>query len=669
MKKNDSLRVLLVALMALIANHSNPLFAQIYDTEEVSMMKGVTKNIKNGWSVDPIFTVGETDSDGTDYSLDRFGYRVPGVMDGMYAFSNSNNTIDLLVSHELRDERGYAYTLANGTQLTGARISKFRIEQNNNNGKTGVTDVKLAYDKIYDRYYQMVTNQSQLDEGANPGSLDGMDRLCSANGIEAGKYGFTNNIFFSGEETGNGQVFALDVNEETLYCAPAMGRAAWESVTVMENFNTNKVVVLIGDDRAGAPLLLYIGEKNKSYGDSAPNFLKRNGLAKGSLFVWVADNGDLSPEDWNGTGTIRNGKFVKINHFNPSMAGQLGYDNVGWADNNTQDALGDAKGKFKFSRPEDVATNPTDGTQAVLASTGRPDLFPSDSWGTTYLLDLKNRELRNALKGPLHQIDNLPARLTILYDGDDAGQGQFSDPDYGLRSPDNLEWAKDGFIYINEDRSIGDFCGESGIEASVWQLNPGDGLLTRILEMDRNAVPFMQTDSAPTDCGNWESSGTIDVSHFFNSPGNRDENKHKQGNRNRNETILLLNVQAHSNDNVTDPNSPIGGDDDLSEGGQLLFASKRVSRVNNNNYKISERYDDDFDSIDIKEESQKLAYPNPAKNTLYLFEVSDIEIFDFAGYPVLQSKNADQVDITSLKMGMYVIKDSKGNSQKLIVKE
>lgn len=643
-------RLFLMSALMLLFNTSG-LNSQTYDTEEVSMMKGVSKHIKNGWTVDPIFTIGETDNDGTDYSLERFGYRVPGVLDGMYAFKRGNNNrrIDLLVNHELRDERGYPYSLANGTQLTGARVSSFRIVQKQN-GAMEVKSVGLAYDTIYDRYYDEVTDQSQLDEGANPGSLDGMDRLCSANGIERNKFGFRDNIFFTGEETGNGQEFALDVRNNVLYCAPAMGRAAWESVCVMENYGSDKVVVLVGDDRGGAPLLLYIGEKNGVYDQKkTPEFLKRNGLAKGNLYVWVADNGDASPEDWNGTGTIRNGKFKKINHYNPGLAGQDGYDNAGWANQDTQDALGLAINRFNFSRPEDVDTNPADGTQAVLASTGRPSLYPSDSWGTTYLVDLKNDDLMKNLNGPLEDIDEIRARLTIIYDGDDAGQGQFSDPDFGLRSPDNLVWSADGYIYINEDRSIGDFCGNSGVEASVWQLNPYDGLMTRILEMDRNAVPFMQNDVNPTDCGNWESSGTIDVSRFFQTDTNQ--------------TLLLLNVQAHSNE---DPNTPIGGDTDLSEGGQLLFASNMVDPISNV-YRTEENYGEEAVIKETKN-NDFIAFPNPADNILNLREVSNVRLFNELGHLLIDVKEVQQIDVSKLRAGIYVLKTDKGQTQKIIIK-
>ena len=61
-----------------------------------------------------------------------------------------------------------------------------------------------------------------------------------------------------------------------------------------------------------------------------------------------------------------------------SIQDELGYDADGFATQAQQDKLAEDAGAFTFSRPEDVATNPEDGTVAVLASTGRGSLFPSD---------------------------------------------------------------------------------------------------------------------------------------------------------------------------------------------------------------------------------------------------------------------------------------------------
>jgi secreted PhoX family phosphatase len=323
-----------------------------------------------------------------------------------------------------------------------------------------------------------------------------------------------------------------------------MGRAGWESVTELNTGVQDKVAFLIGDDRAGAPLLLYVGEKGEGP-MNAPDLLKRNGLAQGSLYVWVADEPSfIDPSDFNGTGSSATGRWEKIEHYDSDMAGMSGYDHLGFADQDTQDALAAAAGAFQFSRPEDVSTNPENGTQAVLASTGRGQLFDgADDWGTTYIIDTEFDADGNPLT----------ATASILYDGDDAGGGQFSDPDFGLRSPDNLDWADNGLIYIQEDRSTRNatFGGVSGEEASIWELDPVTGLIRRVAQINRDAdLPDSQTDGDPTDLGDWESSGILDVSELFGQkPG----------------SLFIFDVQAHS---VRDG---LIGDLELVEGGQLAF--------------------------------------------------------------------------------------------------
>ena len=134
--------------------------------------------------------------------------------------------------------------------------------------------------------------------------------------------------------------------------------------------------------------------------------------------------------------------------------------------------------------------------------------YPSDDWGAAYIIDA--------------DVGAMTATIRLLYDGDDAGDGQFTHPDMGLRNPDNLDWADNGMIYVQEDRSTRrtTFGKKSGIEASVWELNPATGKLVRIAVIDRSALPPGQTDSDPTDLGDWESSGVLDVTRLFTTaPG------------------------------------------------------------------------------------------------------------------------------------------------------
>jgi serralysin len=478
-------------------------------------------------TVKPLFTVGE----------DINGYFPPGILDGLGAYEMNNNTVRAISNHELNSDDGYEYTV-NGVTLTGARVSYYDINKQTHH----INDSGVAFNKIYDRAGNLVTQASQINEldPGDPGfDTEGFDRFCSGQLFEAGAFGagmgFADRLYLTGEETGNGSMWVLDTATGDFWAAPDLGRGAWESGTALDTGNEDTVAILLGDDTAGAPLYLYVGTK-----DPNGNFLERNGLSGGQLYVWATDSANDTPEDFNGTGNSETGTWMAIDAQDVSMAGMPGYDDLGYKDDDTlRDEAINTLGAFSFSRPEDLHTNPLGGNQAVFASTGRGSLFPSDDFGTTYIIDTKFDPNSNPVGSELH----------ILYDGDDPGnQAQ------GLRSPDNLVWADDGLIYVQEDRSTGAF---GSIETSIWQLNPlepGSGV--RWTQMDRSAIPTGQTDFAPGDIGNWESSGIIDVSDLFGAPDG--------------ETILLFDVQAHSLNG-----GPIVTED-LVQGGQLSLATTSV---------------------------------------------------------------------------------------------
>jgi hypothetical protein len=504
-----------------------------FDTIQPSQVKAL-----NGYTVDPIFTVG-----------DKIGnYVPPGILDGIGAYSLDDTTVRILVVNEVAATDGYKYTLKNATQLSGARVNYFDVDKRT----LQIVNAGLAYDTIINRAGEVVDAAADLE-------FSGIQRFCSAALFEANQFGagigLADRIFFSGEETSNGTQFALDTQTNTLYAVPAFGRASWENVTELNTGSASKVAFLIGDDSSNAPLYLYIG--NKTTG----GFLERNGLARGQgkLFVWVADdpadNADAieaNPSQFKGSGTSTNGQFVEIAYYDSTKANTTGYDAQGFATQVKQNELATAVNAFRFSRPEDIATNPFDGTQAVLASTGITD--GPDVWGTTYKIDVDFSQVSPT------------ARIDILYDGNDAGK-----QDFGLRSPDNLDWADNGKIYIQEDRALAStiWGATSREEASIYVLDPAAAnpanSLTKIAQVDRSAVPSGQTDSSPTDIGNWETSGILDVSTLFgNAPG----------------TQFIFDVQAHSlrdGSIITATNIDGNGDgtktrqENLVEGGQLSF--------------------------------------------------------------------------------------------------
>lgn len=509
-----------------------------FDTEVDEMMVGVATQDIYGKAIevttDAIFTVGETIN----------GYTPTGILDGLGAYKLNGNTVRVLANSELGSTVGYAYDLEDVTGLTGARISYFDIDIKTRT----IVDAGLAYEQIYDRQGNLVTDAEQIGGG--------FDRFCSGQLFEVHAFGngsgFEDRMYITGEEADNGSFWALDTATGNIWATPDLGRGAWESATALDTGNEDTIALLLGDDTASAPLYLYVGEKGVDVNnDGNIDFLERNGLSGGQLYVWKSDTEELNPKDFNGTGNSLSGSWIAIDVQDVTKANQDGYDEQGYKDDSTLRDEADDLGAFSFSRPEDLHTNPSNGTQVVFASTGNgaSEFAGSDLWGTTYIIDTQ-----------FNQDGSITSVITILYDGDDVS-GANKDPltgeaiagsDYGLRSPDNLVWGNDGLIYVQEDRSVSGFGQTSGEEASIWQLDPEKpGYAVRITEMDRSVdLLDSQTDASPTDIGNWETSGIIDVTDLFAS-----ENP-----------LFLFDVQAHSV-----RNGSIGGNSNLVQGGQLLF--------------------------------------------------------------------------------------------------
>ena len=530
---------------------------------------------QNGYVVsNPLLTIGET-LKGTTGALNpsTAGDYVPvGVLDGMGAYELDPGTVRVLANHELLNFRGNAYELSDGLggtfTMTGARVSYFDIDKITRE----IVDAGIAYNRVYNANGDVVSDTSFLPDGFN----GGFSRLCSSQLVEAGTYGLVDTIYFTGEEDGGsfnpvgGAEWALDVANGDIWQLPYFGRGAWENVTPIDTGTPDLVAFLLADDSSpfdfdsdgvdeAAPLFAYVGVKQPG-----GNFLERNGLTGGFLLAFVADNGETSPLEFRTSGFL-NGRFLLLNNtpipFLASEDGSTGYDEYGFPTQANLWIQAETLGAFGFSRPEDLATNPADGTQAVLASTG-VDTYAvdpisgngADTFGTTYVIDVNPKSGR--------------ATVIIVYDGD-------ADPARTLRSPDNLEWADDGFFYIQEDEAEEDtLTGEplfgpgaaNPFEAGIVRVSTGAQTL-RVAEIDRSVVldgsladPSDAVDVDAGAAGEWESSGIIDVSELFGEqPG----------------SLFLFNVQAHGieDQDQFNPESRIV-DSDLVEGGQLLFLIK-----------------------------------------------------------------------------------------------
>ena len=538
-----------------------------------SMMKGL-----HGWKVTALFTVGEK-LPAADQKPDPNHYQPVGVLDGIGAVRFTSDTVRVLINHELRGSQGYAYALKNGTILTGARISFIDLDPSTRR----IVNSGMAYDSVFDRQGKIVSNALQINQRGK--SQEGFSRFCSSTLLEGGTYGFLDTLYFVGEEIKDpgshphgGSLWVLDVQMGILYGVSATGHMTFENIAPL-NIQGNRVAMLIGDDSSpqtdapdgfgqganlttppenvvAAPLWLYIGKKNASSFDirealppgvplPTNDFLNRNGLLVGKLYYFVADEGMTTVTQFKGTGSVVNGSWRELKVVDESKANHEGFDEFGYKNGFTLRREAKTGGAFQFSRPEDVSTHRTIGTRVALASTGQASVYDGhDSWGTIYQVDVDLNALR--------------ATLTILYDGDDAGGGTVDSPDHGIRNPDNLDWAHDGFIYVQEDNVyVGQpfFGFVSEEEASIWRLNPNSGNIRRIAQMDRSRIlPIGTTDKQSHIVGIWESSGILDVSKVFETKGE--------------EKLLLASVLAHTiRDGVI-------REANLVEGGQLIFLHK-----------------------------------------------------------------------------------------------
>lgn len=540
----------------------------------------------------PIFTVGETFP--TLASTDeRSGYTPPGNLDGMGAYipppSINSTILRVFVSHELHHDIAYEYTVNNGDlTLRGARISYLDLDRQT----LQVQAAGLAYDKIYDCGSNMPADTSFLgtpylsEDARRPVSrMEGFGRFCSAMLVEKGKYGFEDTIYFANEEEGGdsnsvgGNVWALDVENRELWQAAALGRGAFENAAPIESGSNNTVALILMDDtgpfnfrkfsfnqqfdsdneKEAAPLYLYVGNKIPKGG-----FLERNGLAQGKVYVLALDDDSRNAADFNGTTAAlqpKSAKWLQITgNQNLTLAspdGSTGYDICGYPTQAHRWTEAERLGAFGFSRPEDAHTNPFDSAEVVFSSTGRKDFAGNaDLVGTIYKVRTEFDD------------NSVPtgAEITILYDGD-------ADSNRGLRSPDNLFWSEDGYVYVQEDKANDhdqdgvDLFGSKAInknEAGIVRLDPITGEVSRVAGIDRRVVMDPTTYRTPYDttwkkAGAWESSGIIEISDLVEDKANSCDR------------IFLANVQAHGIKDQTKWNSKSRiHDKDLYSGGQMV---------------------------------------------------------------------------------------------------
>ncbi len=152
------------------------------------LQNAISRNTNQQWYAFPLLTIGD----------EVAGYTPPGRLDGLGAFQLGGNKVQILANHEIAGNDGYTYKLKNGTELNGARISFFDVRSDN----FQITNAGIAYDEIVDRQGDEVSAAAQINEGNN--GKRGLSKLCSARSIQAGDFGFVDDIYFAGEEAKQG---------------------------------------------------------------------------------------------------------------------------------------------------------------------------------------------------------------------------------------------------------------------------------------------------------------------------------------------------------------------------------------------------------------------------------------------------------------------------------
>ena len=285
-----------IPTLAVQASHTG------FTTDSEPMIVGDSPSTSQGWKVAPLVTVGETDADGQSVNAAELGYEIPGILDGIGAFKLDKNTVRVLVNHEIGVGAGNDFQLANGLVLDGSRISYVDINRNNRK----VTAAGLAFDTIYGRDGTIVDALSDLDYG-------GLNRFCSGSYHPANVFGrgrgFADPIYLTNEEQSSafggpgGSYWALDLATDTLYGLPDLGRGSWENAALLDTGRKDTIALLLSDDHSAStdpvvfaanpapPLYLYVGTKVKG-----GNFVERNGLAGGQLYVWKTTQWSDQPE-------------------------------------------------------------------------------------------------------------------------------------------------------------------------------------------------------------------------------------------------------------------------------------------------------------------------------------------------------------------------------------
>jgi hypothetical protein len=402
----------------------------------------------------PLLTVGDKPADN--------GYALPGIMDGLGAFSQGR-TFTLLANHELGNTVGAVRKHGSA----GAFVSKWVIDRNTMGVVSGEDFIQSS-----SKIYNWDSKTSSFVAGTKA-----LNRLCSANlpastTFQSGTKGTTERIFLSGEEATDGLAWAWIVTGPeagTGWPLPYMGRLAWENLPPAP-FSGDKTVVMCMDDTSPlGDVYVFVGEK-KSSGKE----IEKAGLHPGKVYGLAVTAGGKAVVAEDNVNALGSSAFLGSGTFALVPLGNNG-DVSGM---NSAELEADTKSKkvCQFLRPEDGDWVPSKS-------------FPGDYYfvttasftGNSRLWKLHFSDVANPDKG---------GTLEVVINGGEH------------RMFDNMAVDGQGRVLIQEDP------GDQAYLARIWLYHPVSKKLIEIAKFN----PTLFTPGLPNFITqDEESSGIIDA--------------------------------------------------------------------------------------------------------------------------------------------------------------
>ena len=382
-----------------------------------------------------------------------------GIPDGMGALDNSDGTITVLVSHELRETAG----LVRAHGSVGAFVDRLVIDKATLAvvASSDLIQSVRIWNDVTDTYVNQTTAFARLCSADLP---DVSALFNSATGL-----GSQARIYFAGEESGpEGRAFATIVTGPGAGVAwelPRLGNISYENA-VANPFAQNKTIIATTDDVTGGQVYIYIGDKQATGSE-----IDKAGLTNGELYGIKVTGVAIEAN-----GTIANGRFTL-----QEMGAAGDVSNLTGAQLQTESV---AEGVTGFLRPEDAAWDP-DNPNVLYFVTTNAFGSPSRLYQATFT------DIRNPLLG---------GTVVAVLDGTE-GQQMF----------DNISVAN-GIVTLQEDPGNQDYLGK------VWQYNIASDTLAQVANFD----PALFTPGAPGFITrDEESSGVIDVTALLGDSDTR----------------------------------------------------------------------------------------------------------------------------------------------------